>query len=91
MISNMPLYKNDEHYGALVSSVPLLDAITFFSMPAFMCIKNKENLKKLNKFCNMVSYGFIAFFVSLAFILGSALIVPVAYIYSLVHKILIWK
>lgn len=91
MISNMPLYKNDMHYGALVSSVPILDVVTFFFLPVFMCAKDKNSLVKLNRFCNYISYGFISGFVTLFFIAGSLAIMPLAYFYSLVHKILILK
>ena len=87
IIKAIPSYKNNKYYGAMISAPIPFNILTFFLIPIFCCIKDKTKLKRFNLLLTKLIYLPISIFTSLFFILINILLIPVAYLKTLIHKI----
>ena len=91
IIEAIPSYKNDKHYGFLISAFPPFNLLTMLCLPFMLCIKNRKKKDAFNMTICKICYLPVMFFTSLAFIIMNLLLVPFAYGKSLAHKYRLYK
>ena len=84
----IPAYKNDKHYGALISAVPPFNIITFFLIPLFLR-KDKNAVKKMNTRLTQITYTPVCLVNVLFFVSINLLLAPIAFLKTLLHKLLL--
>ena len=84
----IPAYKNDKHYGALISAVPPFNIITFFLIPLFLR-SDKGSVKRMNTRLTKITYAPVCFVNVLFFVSINLMLAPIAYLKTLLHKLLL--
>ena len=65
--------------------------LTLLFLPVMLCYKDKDNLKKFNSRLCRAAYFPICLISATLFTLVNFLMIPLAFIKSLVHKFELWK
>lgn len=86
LLKIVPAYKYSKTYGALVCCSYPINIIIFPFTFIFMYSKNEDFLMQLNSvLCNLCFLP-LAFVISIFFICGNLIMLPFAYIFTVVHK-----
>jgi hypothetical protein len=92
IIEAMPVYKTDKKYGALVSAVPPFNCLMVPLIPVFLSITDEKKLEAFNNFICKIIYFPICMLAVNFFTVVNWLLLPFAWIFSLVHKMtVLWK
>ena len=85
----MPKHVYDEHYGAL-SILPFPFCwISLLMMPCLICVKSRTTLQKINAVCCYLAYTPIFLCVLAVFIAVNFILLPLAYLKTLLHKLIL--
>ena len=87
VMKTAPAYAPNKHYGPLALLPPPFCAISFLTLPYYLCVKDKARLEKFSRRFNMVAYFFISIIISLAFVVFNLVLLPFAYLKTIGHKI----
>ena len=91
IIEAVPSYQNDKRYGALISAFPPFNLITMLMLPIMLCIKDRKKLESFNMAVCKLVYVPVALFMALYFAIVNFLLIPFAYIKTIVHKFKLYK
>ena len=86
-INESPKYKYDKHYGVLVMMPFILSWIGFLSLPVLLCTKKKKILAFYNNIFFFIGYSFLCPFLISIFMAVNLMLLPLAYIKTIVHKV----
>ena len=86
VITEMPKHGYDKHYGALTMFPFFFSWLSFLVMPIFIFVKDLGTLKKINDVCFLFVYFPIGIFCLLVFIIVNLILLPIAFIKTIVHK-----
>jgi hypothetical protein len=89
VIQAVPVYKNDNRYGSLISNVPPLNMLFIPLLPLFLSISDENTLIKLNRIVNIGQYFPVCLFLMAIFTVVNLALIPFAYLIALFHKIII--
>jgi hypothetical protein len=93
VLSRIPVYKNDNRYGVLITTVPPFNILCLFVIPIFYAIKNEDTIAKINQKLQVVGYLPIAIIYGIKFAVSNILMLPFAYIAAIVKKVkvIVWR
>ena len=91
VIREMPKYKYDQHYGILVMMPFIFSWVGMFCLPFLLCIKDLKRLVRINEVLFFIAYSFIMPFLLALFISVNLILLPFAYLKTILHKILLVK
>jgi len=86
VIKEMPKYRYNRHYGALVMFPFIFSWIGFLFMPFLYLIKSKRVLAKLNEVSFKIVFGLQAVFIVALFMIVNLALVPFAFVKTIAHK-----
>ena len=87
IIREMPKYKYNKHYGTL-TMVPFITSwLNLFTMPAFLCVKERGTLASLNNVVFCINYLPVSIVVLAVFMAVNLILLPFAYFKTVAHKI----
>ena len=89
LIKAAPAYTQDKYYGALVFLPAPLSTISFFTLPYYLCVKDKARLEKFTTRFNMSFYFFVSVLISIIFMALNLILMPFAYLKTCYDKILL--
>jgi len=89
IIEAMPIYKNNREYGALISSVPVLNIFLVPFIPFYIGIRDEKTLRAFNECVSLFLFSPMVLLLVVFFLAGNIFCIPFAYIYALIHKVLI--
>ena len=87
VIKTAPAYAPNKFYGPLALLPPPFCAISFLTLPFYLCVKDKARLEKFTKRFNMGFYFFVSIIISLVFVAINLVLLPFAYLKTIWHKI----
>jgi hypothetical protein len=88
LIANMPSYLFDKRYGIMILLPPPFNIFCIPYFLVFICLLNKpQTAAKLNKAATMLSYFPLALLFCCGFIVLNILLVPIAYVKGVFHKV----
>ena len=87
----MPKFIYDKHYGALTMLPVYFSWLSVLVLPLMIVIKDKETLRKINKFCFILVYAPFSLVLVVVFISVNLLLLPIAYFKTLIHKALLFQ
>ena len=87
VIKTAPSYASNKHYGALAFLCAPFATFAFFTIPYYLCVKDKERLERFTTRFNKGIYAPLCFFTSIVFLVINLLLVPFAYVKTCWHKI----
>ena len=87
IIRAVPAYKTNKVYGGLLILIPPFSILSFLLLPFYLLIKDHEKLKFLTNTVFMTLYTVVAFFLSIYYIICNAIMMPFAYLKTIVHKL----
>ena len=91
IIEAIPSYKNDKHYGSIISAFPPFNLISLIFLPILLCIKNKRKLKTFNVMACKLIYLPILLVTSVIFFVSSILMIPFAYFKMVTFKFKLYR
>merc|ERR1719464_376692 len=91
IVQAIPSYKNNTHYGGLIVAFPPFNLLTMLFLPIMLCYKDKDKLKKFNNRLCRSAYFPICFISAMLFTISNFLMIPLAFVKTLVHKFELWK
>ena len=86
VIQEMPKLKYDKHYGVLNILPFFFGWLSFLIMPFMTCIKDPDTLQMINEVCCQIAYFPILLVLSTIFITVNAVLIPFAYVKTVIHK-----
>lgn len=86
----MPVYKYNKSYSCIISAPPPLNGLLLLILPYFLLSKNETQIIKVNMLCMKILYIPVALICLIIFATLNLLILPLAFIKSLVHKLFIY-
>jgi hypothetical protein len=89
VIQAMPVYKSDKKYGAIISLIPPFNIFIVPLLPYYIASTTPETLKFFNRIILKIFYFPVILFISVVFTVINVALTPFAYLYALVHKIII--
>lgn len=89
IIQAVPSYKYEKQYSSIISMPVPFNVLAIFIVPVMYLVKDNDIRKKLNMFFLKVIYTPVAVLSILAFVSINILLLPIAYIKALTHKMLI--
>ena len=89
IIFAVPIYKSDSQLSCLVSIPMPLNVINVLLIPIFLIVKDPKKRKSINRAVLMITYLPVGLFSTIAFAALNVLLLPFAFLKSLLHKILI--
>ena len=82
----MPKYEYHRLYGALAMPSFVLSWLSLLVMPILVCAKSKRTLVLVNQVCFVISYMPIFLVCLVFFMIGNLVMLPFAYLKTIVHK-----
>ena len=82
----MPKLKYDKFYGFLNILPFFFGWLSFLVMPFLICIKNPDTLRMINEVCCQIAYFPLLLILSIIFVTVNAVLIPFAYIKTVIHK-----
>ena len=86
VIKEMPKIAYDAHYGTLCMFPFIFTWISLLSVPFLYYIKDRRALKLINNICFNIVYFPFALVLLVIFITVNAVLIPFAYLKTLIHK-----
>ena len=87
IIKTASSYNLDKYYGGLILFSPPFSIFSFFLIPLFYCIKDKNKIIMINNWFYKIFYSLFLFFLSVIFISINLVLVPFAYLKTSVQKV----
>jgi len=81
------VYRNDKKYGAMICASPPFNLLILPFVPYFWISRDEGNLKSLNSMLCKIIYFPLILVLSIVFIVANVILIPFAYIKTLIHKI----
>ena len=91
IIREMPKYAYDKHYGTLSMFPFILSWISFLTIPFYIFVKDRESLESCNRFLWVIVYFPLSLMVLALFIAVNLVLLPLAYLKTVVHKAALFK
>ena len=91
IISEMPKYRYDKHYGVLTMVPFPASWLSVLSIPCLCTIKDRKKLANLNQVLFRIVFAPISLIVLAIFMAVNMTLLPFAYMKTLVHKILLMR
>ena len=91
VIKEMPKIAYDAHYGTLSMFPFIFTWVSLLAVPFLYCIKDRRALKLINNICFNIVYFPMALVLLLIFVTVNALLMPFAYMKTLIHKSLLLR
>lgn len=85
----MPVYKSDKKFGAIISLIPPFNILVVPLLPWFIATTKPHRLMAFNRVVLRIFYFPIAIVSMLIFTVVNVALTPFAYIYALIHKVII--
>jgi len=82
---------DDEHYGALSIFPFIFSWLSLLVMPIMLWVKDKNSLKKINTVCYYIVYAPFSLCFLAVFCAVNLALLPLAYLKTVLHKILLLK
>ena len=82
---------DDEHYGALSIFPFVFSWVSLLVMPLMLWVKDKKSLKKINSVCYYIVYAPFSLCFLALFSAVNLLLLPFAYLKTVLHKIFLLK
>jgi len=86
IIESIPYYKSNKLYGSLISMFPPLNVVSSLFLPFFMACKDDNKIEKLNNVLLHIGYAPLLIVFTIAFILLSVILLPLAFICAWLDK-----
>ena len=83
----MPKHAYSRQYGILSMTPFFFSWMNFFFLPILLLLKTDEQREALNNIAFVIIYSPVFFVLLLVFIAVNALLIPFAYVKTVVHKI----
>ena len=80
VIKTWPAYNQDKHFGALAIMPAPFCALSFLTIPYYLCVKDKAQLEKFTTYFNMTYYFFVSIIISAVFLAINLVFLPFAYL-----------
>ena len=87
----MPQNAYDPHYGVLVMLPFIFSWIGLLLLPVILMVKDRRKLDKLNEICFVCVFGIQSSVLIIVFMAVNLLLVPFAYLKTILHKVLLLK
>ena len=87
IIRAVPAYKTNKVYGGLLILIPPFSVLSFLLLPIYLLVKDAEKLKFLTNTVFMSLYTVVAFFLSIYYIICNTIMMPLAYLKTIAHKL----
>ena len=87
IIKIAPSYLPDKHYGGLIVFGAPLNLLVFLLLPAFVCLKDKRKLVRLNNFLYLLYYALLSVPLSAIFVAMNLFLSPFAYVKTCANKV----
>ena len=91
VIKEMPRYEYDKHYGVLVMFPFMFSFVGFLILPCLASISDKKKLELINEWAFKIYYFPITLIVISIFMIVNLALVPIAYLKTVGHKLLLLK
>ena len=91
VIKEMPKYAYDKHYGVLVMFPFVFSFVGFLIMPCFVVITDKKKLACINEMAFKIFYFPITVLVLSTFMFVNLLLLPIAYVKTIIHKAMLFR
>jgi hypothetical protein len=86
IIASIPMYKYNKEFGALICGQPPFNAMIFPFVPGYFFMRCQENLIKYSQMLMHLLFAPIAFSCFVIFLVFNALLIPIAYLVSIMFK-----
>ena len=87
----MPKYAYHKYYGALSMFPFYFNWLAVLALPFLVIIKDKGTLKQINDWCLNIVYFPVALTVLAVFMIVNLVLLPFAYLMTVVHKAMLLK
>jgi len=89
IIQAVPCYKYENQYSCLISIPMPLNVVTIFILPVMVLVKDPSARKRINRVILMITYTPIALLSIAVFFTVNVILLPMAFVKALLHKLLI--
>ena len=91
VIDEMPKYVYNKKYGSLTMFPFVYSWLSLFVMPFLLCIGDKDTLENVNRTAYFIVYAPISLVILIVFMCVNLMLLPFAYIMTVVHKVILLR
>ena len=91
VINEMPKYVYNKKYGSLTMFPFIYSWLSLIVMPFLICISDSSTLQKINHVAYIIVYAPISLVILLVFMCVNLILLPFAYLMTVVHKVILLR
>ena len=91
VINEMPKYVYNKKYGSLTMFPFIYSWLSLIVMPFLICISDSSTVQKINHAAYIIVYAPISVIILLVFMCVNLILLPFAYIVTVVHKVILLR